>query len=137
MNPNPIHAFRLHPGDDLRKSLEFFCYEKNIEAAVLLSCVGSLDTTVLRFASRESGTTIIGPVEIVSATGTLSRHGMHIHLSISDINGDTVGGHLMPGCRIRTTCEIVLQELPALIFKRELDPETGFNEISIREHGKK
>lgn len=129
------HAFRLQPGDDLRKSLELFCHEKNIQAAVILSCVGSLDTAVLRFAGRENGTTIIGSLEIVSATGTLSWHGMHIHLGVSDANGETAGGHLMEGCRVRTTCEIVLQEIPGMIFKREHDPQTGFNEISIRENG--
>lgn len=127
-----IHAFRLQPGDDLRKSLAFFCHENCISAASILSCVGSLDTAVLRFAGRENGTTLIGDLEIVSATGTLSLHGMHLHIAVADANGEMVGGHLMDGCRVRTTCEIVLQEFPSLIFKREHDEHTGYDEISIR-----
>ena len=128
-----FHAFRLKPGDDLRKSLDFFCKEKNIAAGTILSCVGSLDTAVLRFAGRESGTTIVGNLEIVSATGTLSQHGMHVHIAVADANGDMAGGHLMDGCRVRTTCEIVIQEFSGMVFKREHDPNTGYDEISIRQ----
>lgn len=36
--------------------------------------------------------------EIVSLTGTLSRHGAHLHISIADFQGNVVGGHLMDGC---------------------------------------
>jgi len=126
-----VHAFRLHPGDDLRTSLLTFCEEKKIEAAVLLSCVGSLTEAILRFAAREGSTRITGPLEIVSATGTLSRHGLHLHLSVSDTNGEVAGGHLSGGCLIRTTCEIVIQELKGVVFRREKDDATGFNELKI------
>lgn len=36
--------------------------------------------------------------EIVSLTGTLSRHGAHLHIAIADFQGNVVGGHLMDGC---------------------------------------
>jgi predicted DNA-binding protein with PD1-like motif len=132
MKQNKIHAFRLHPGDDLRSSLSDHCTKNNIEAAVLLSCVGSLTEAILRFAGRENGTRITGPLEIVSATGTLSRHGLHLHIAVADANGDVAGGHLAAGCLIRTTCEIVLQEIDSVIFKREADPQTGYNELTVQ-----
>lgn len=127
-----MHAFRLHPGDDLRTSLQQYCETNKIEAAVLLSCVGSFTEAILRFAGRTNGTRITGPLEIVSATGTLSLHGLHIHLSVADPNGDVAGGHLAAGCLIRTTCEIVLQEIPGMIFERENDEATGYNELAVK-----
>ena len=39
--------------------------------------------------------------EIVSLTGTLSRHGCHLHLSIADFQGNVVGGHVLDGCEVR------------------------------------
>jgi predicted DNA-binding protein with PD1-like motif len=91
----------------------------------------SCTEAILRFAERPNGTRITGPLEIVSATGTLSRHGMHIHISVSDSNGEVAGGHLAAGCIIRTTCEIVIQELDGVVFTREKDETTGFNELKI------
>ena len=131
MKQNKTHAFRLHPGDDLKTSIANYCGENKIEAAVLLSCVGSFTEAILRFAGRENGTRITGPLEIVSATGTLSMHGSHIHLAVSDVNGDVAGGHLAAGCLVRTTCEIVLQEIDGMIFEREPDEKTGYKELKI------
>lgn len=131
MEQNKIHAFRLHSGDDLRSSLLNYCTQNKIEAGVLLCCVGSITEAILRFAGRESGTRITGPLEIIAATGTLSSHGLHIHLSVADANGDVAGGHLALGCTVRTTCEIILQEIDKLIFERELDEKTGYKELKF------
>lgn len=127
-----IHAFRLLPGENLRAALRNYCNEQKIEAAVLLCCFGSLNEAVLRFAGNTHGTNVMGPLEIVSATGTLSRHGLHIHISVSDENGSVTGGHLMEGSTVRTTAEIVLQELEDFVFTREKDAATGYEEISVR-----
>lgn len=131
MEQNKIHAFRLQPGDDLRSALLNYCAGNKIEAAVLLCCVGSLTEAIVRFAGRESGTRITGPLEIIAATGTLSTHGLHIHLSVSDANGEVAGGHLAVGCLVRTTCEIIFQEIDGMIFQREPDEKTGYNELKI------
>ena len=34
------HVFRLHRGDDLRLSIENYAKEREIGAAIILSCVG-------------------------------------------------------------------------------------------------
>jgi predicted DNA-binding protein with PD1-like motif len=39
------------------------------------------------------------------------------------------GGHVMPGCIVRTTAEIVLAPLPGWVFTREHDARTGFKEL--------
>jgi predicted DNA-binding protein with PD1-like motif len=66
----------------------------------------------LRFANQSFGTELTGHFEIVSLTGTLSQYGSHYHIAISDGTGHTVGAHLLEGCKVYTTAEIVLAVLP-------------------------
>ncbi len=56
-----------------------------------------------------------------------------IVLSISDSSGKTLGGHLLPGCIIYTTAEIVVAVLPTLRFTRPMDPLTTFDELMIKD----
>jgi predicted DNA-binding protein with PD1-like motif len=55
-----------------------------------------------------------GKFEIVSLTGTLSVGCHHLHVAIADSTGAVFGGHLLPGCVVRTTAEIVLVRCPIL-----------------------
>ena len=102
-----VFTFRLKPGQDLFDEIEAVIAEKNIEAGCVLSAVGSLTHVMLRLAGRDQYSEYDGPFEIVSMTGTVSIHGSHLHISISDGDGKTIGGHLVPGCRIYTTAEMV------------------------------
>ena len=43
--------------------------------------------------------------------------------------GRAYGGHLLEGCKIFTTAEIVLLEIKQMTYKREMDKETGFPEL--------
>jgi predicted DNA-binding protein with PD1-like motif len=125
-------AVRLHPHQDLKESLDTFARVHNIEAACVLTCVGSLRRAVLRYANQEQATVLDGKFEIVSLTGTLSKYGSHYHISLSDGEGRTVGAHLLEGCLIYTTAEIVLGVLPGVSFLREMDRATGYEELYIR-----
>ena len=99
----------------------------------MLTCVGSLTDVTLRLANQEGPAHYHGHFEIVSLVGTLSATGgAHLHLSVSDSTGRTLGGHLLDGCRVYTTAEIVLAELPALTFTREADPTFGYQELVVR-----
>jgi predicted DNA-binding protein with PD1-like motif len=125
------YALRLRPGDDLRQQLLAFVQAQHLLAGTLLTCVGSLTVATLRLANQEGPTEYRGHFEIVSLVGTLSTNGSHLHLSVSDSTGRTIGGHLLDGCRVYTTAEIVLAELPALEFRREPDPTFGYNELAV------
>ena len=126
-------AIRLHPGQDLNQALNTLVVQQGIEAAAVVTCVGSLRKAVLRYANQPAGTPLEGPFEIVSLTGTYSRHGSHAHISISDGQGQTLGGHLMDGCLIYTTAEIVLAVVENTLFLRKLDTETGYDELVIQQ----
>jgi uncharacterized protein len=125
------HALRLKPGEDLRLELEAFAAAQQIQAGLVLTCVGSLTQAALRLADASSSTKFRGPFEIVSLVGTFSLDGAHLHLSISDSQGALYGGHLEEGSLIYTTAEIVLGELENKVFRRVLDPETGYDELVI------
>jgi predicted DNA-binding protein with PD1-like motif len=127
-----VHAVRLRPGDDLREELEKLTALAPLRAGVVLSAVGSLTQLALRFADRKEETVRTGKFEVVSLTGTLGPDGCHLHLAVSDGDGVTLGGHLLPGCLVYTTVELVVGDAVGLIFHRELDSDTGFHELSIQ-----
>jgi uncharacterized protein len=125
-------SFRLKPGQDLWNSIEDAVKQNNIEAGCVLSAVGSFAHATLRLANREHYNEYDGHFEIVSVTGTVSVHGSHVHVSISDENGVTIGGHLVPGCLIYTTAEVVLAIFDDVVYKREkLENDTGFEELVV------
>jgi len=127
-----IHTFRLKPAQDLFDSIEEFIVDKKIEAGCVLSSVGSLTHATLRFANRDFYNEYEGHFEIVSITGTVSTNGSHIHVSISDGDGVTIGGHLVSGCKIYTTAEIVIAEFDDVIYKRELlENDSGYEELVV------
>ena len=97
----------------------------------MISAVGSLSEAYLRLADQRQATRFQGPYEIVSLTGTLGGDTLHMHLAISDGFGVTVGGHLQSGCIVHTTCELVLIESVDLVYRREPDTKTGYNELVI------
>jgi hypothetical protein len=125
------YTFRLKAGQDLFDSISLFIRENGIQAGCVLSGVGSLTHAALRFANRPTYTNYEGYFEIVSITGTVSIHGSHLHLSIADENGKTIGGHLDSGCKIYTTAEIVLAVFDDVVYKRECAVDSEYEELAV------
>ncbi len=132
MSPIQTHAIRLLPGQDLKQSIQQLVNDKHIEAGWVSACAGSLTRYHIRFANQPNATADSGHFEIVSLSGTVSVNGSHLHISISDSTGRTIGGHLMEGCIVYTTAEIVLLSNDSLVFKREKDGTTPWEELSIQ-----
>lgn len=137
-HPKPMETIvvRLRPGDDVYTSLVKLAEVEQIDAGCVLSCVGSMRKVSLRFANQNETTQLEGKHEIVSLSGTLSRNGSHLHVSVSDSTGKTIGGHLTPGGEVFTTVELVIGVLPELMFQREHDPASGFRELVVRKQNK-
>lgn len=127
-----LHTFRLLPQQDLFVEIQQFVVTHAIQAGVVLSAVGSLRRATLRLAKRSSPSQFEGPFEIVAMTGTLSVHGSHLHLALSDGDGKTIGGHLVQGCEIYTTAEMVIAELEDVIYSREPCPLSGYDELVVK-----
>lgn len=148
------HCLRLKPGDELMSSLKSAASTifENIPnercgSAFVITAVGSLEDVTLRLANASRGGDGDGNdddvnhtqryrnkrFEIVSLTGTFGRYGgCHVHISLADAKGYTVGGHLVDGV-IFTTCELVLGTAIGVEFVREMDPETGYKELEVRQ----
>lgn len=124
-------SLRLRPGQDLRQQLLALVQARQLRAGAVLTCVGSLTEVTLRLANQEGPTVYRGHFEIVSLVGTLGSAGSHLHLSVADSTGRTLGGHLLDGCRIYTTAELVLAVLDDVDFRRETDPTFGYRELAV------
>ena len=122
---------RLPPGADLRAAIEAALGSHT--AAFVLQGIGSLSVAQLRYAGVDSLTELRGDLEILTIAGSIAPDGAHLHMSVSDAQGRVFGGHVAPGCIVRTTAEILLAVLPDHAFSRELDVAgSGYKELVIQ-----
>jgi predicted DNA-binding protein with PD1-like motif len=130
MEPMKALPIRLAPGQDLRAALEAAVLAQNCQAAFVLSGIGSLSTASLR---------LTGEMEILTLSGTVAAGGdrtaSHLHMAISTATAQVLGGHVAPGCIVRTTAEVLLALLPDWQFTREPDAQTGYDELVVRARG--
>ena len=122
---------RLSPGDDLRAALDAALAGSGAQAAFVVSGIGSLREARVRFAGRDAPHHAVGDLEILTLSGTLGAGGSHLHASLSDADGRVFGGHVAPGCVVRTTAEVLLVLLDDVRFTREHDALTGYAELGI------
>lgn len=113
------------------KSLKEFAAKQEIKAGWVSTAVGSLTRYNLRMANQSTPDAGVGHFEIVSLSGTFSESGPHLHIAISDSTGKTIGGHLLEGCTIYTTAEVVLLSTSDFRFVREKDGTTPYEELQI------
>ena len=131
------HALRLKPGDDLFKSIKNYVIEKKIKAGFIMTCVGSLQEINIRLANADKFLVKKEHFEIVSLVGCVScNNRYHLHISISDHEGNTKGGHLKDNNIVFTTAEIVIGELPQLSFHEVNNPGEDWPELEIKKNEK-
>src|SRR4051812_10569720 len=114
MSNGKFFSIRLKPHQDLKVELLKFAASEKLKAAALISCAGSLEQYNIRFANQPDGTFAKGFFEIVSLSGAFNDTSSHLHISVSDEEGNTIGGHLMNNNLIYTTAELVIVELTDL-----------------------
>lgn len=125
---NKIVCKRLRRGQDLLEEIKALAREEKLRGAVVLSAVGCVSQARVRDASGVNVREIGEHCEIVSLMGTVSAARCHLHVALSREDLTTLGGHLMPGCIVNTTCELVLMET-GYTYGVEFDEETGYKEI--------
>jgi len=129
-------ALRLLPGEDVLPALRKYVQQHNLQAAFIAGCVGSLTDVALRYAGQSyagiKGVDLLsGKFEVVSLIGTLDAKGEHLHLAVSDETGAMTGGHMMDGCLVRTTLELVIGELEQVTFQRETCALSTYEELVV------
>lgn len=126
-----IYPLRLKPNQDLRQQLVDFALDRQILAGLILTACGSLKQAAIRFADCEACSIITDKFEIIALNGIVAFSGVHLHILISDRQGQTMGGHLDFGCLIYTTAEIIIGASDEFRFLRTFDPQTGYRELEI------
>lgn len=122
------HIKRLLPKQDIKQCLIQILDEYQLPAAVIVSAVGSVESYTLRVSDGVSMISKDENREIVSMSGILTKDGIHVHLSLSGQDGSVIGGHLMEGCRVKTTLELAILSLDQDV-SRNYDPITGYREL--------
>ena len=130
-----LFSVRLKPGQDLRKELINFARDNNIKAGSIVTCVGTLKPSILRMAGatpdKQKIRTFADTHEIVSLVGTLTYDDCHLHIALSNKDGEVIGGHLKEGSLVDLTAEVVIIDDDNSTYNREMDSVTGFPELVI------
>src|SRR3989338_5597024 len=126
------HVFRLHPGQNFKEEIDKYAQEHKISAGIILTCVGNLTKAILRMANAKVIKTWEGSFEIISLVGTVEIGNSHLHVCLSDEDGNTFGGHLKDGSVVGVTAEVAIGEIEDLEFSREFDESTGYKELIIK-----
>jgi predicted DNA-binding protein with PD1-like motif len=127
---------RLEPGEDLLHSIEKVASENRVRSGQL-SMIGAVKGVHLGYFDREQKAykdfTVSEDLEIVSGIGNITRHDnnyvIHAHLVAADETGRCYGGHLLEGCLVSVTIELIIIEVPEL--KRAVDELTGLKLLDI------
>lgn len=127
-----FYAFRLEPGTDLMEFLQEIALTKELNAGFIVTAVGSLTKCTIRYANKPIGTEVTGHFEIVSLVGIVAKTGCHVHISLSDGSGTMLGGHLLRGSSVYTTCEIVIGNMLNTTFTREPCCKSGYDELVVQ-----
>jgi predicted DNA-binding protein with PD1-like motif len=122
---------RLKPGQELKTEITKLARAEDLQAASIVSAVGSLTDVALRFANRNETTRLTGHFEVVSLSGYLAANEFHVHMAVSDGEGRTIGGHVMDGNVVYTTLVVVVEEHERWKYRREYDPASKYDELVI------
>ncbi len=120
---------RLFEDEDLLEAITETAERSRIKAGFFL-LIGTLKKAKMGFfhQGRYQPIEMAEPLEIVSCTGNITlKEGevhVHAHIAVSNRKGKVLGGHVLPGCIIAATGELVLVEAVDVELQRKLDEKT-------------
>ncbi len=120
---------RLFEDEDLLETITQVAENADVSSGFFL-LIGTLKKANMGFFREGKYETLEmrQPLEIVSCTGNISvkenKIFAHAHIAVSDEDGRVFGGHLMAGCIIGATGELVLVEATDVKLVREFDERT-------------
>lgn len=121
---------RLLEDEDLAESIKRQAEMNGIEAGFFI-LIGSVKHATLGYYKEGKYETICleGPLEVASCTGNVAvdEKGevvIHAHIVVSNERGESFGGHLMKGCEVGATAELVMVEALGVKVQRVYDEKT-------------
>jgi len=131
---------RLFPGEDILESLEQIALDYDIHAGKL-NLIGAIGGAHLGYFNVEKKEymdfEVDEDLEVVSCMGNISRKGdntpvVHAHMVVADEAGRCYGGHLMKGCTVSVTIEILITVLAGTLTRTE-DGSTGLHLLNLED----
>lgn len=124
---------QIKHNQDLLKAISEHCKANNINKGVVFA-IGALQRAKFSYYNQKEKKfykrSIEKPVEIISCVGNVSVKDeepfVHAHISVSDSNGNMLGGHLEEGCVVFAS-ECCVFEMQEDLLKREFDKLTGLS----------
>jgi len=128
---------RMEPGEDVLETIGKVATEHGVKSGHL-TLIGAISGAKLGYfhigANEYRDFTIDEDLEVVSCMGNISTVNdsvvVHAHMIVADEAGRCYGGHLMEGCKVSVTIELVLTETTADLT-RARDERTGLNLLNI------
>ncbi|MGD8505449.1 MAG: DNA-binding protein [Candidatus Bathyarchaeota archaeon] len=120
---------RLFEDEDVLEAIIQIAERSGIEAGFFF-LIGTLKKAKMGFfhEGRYQPIEMTEPLEIVSCMGNISikekQTLAHAHIAVSNKKGEAFGGHVLPGCIIAATGELVLVEAVDVELQRKLDEKT-------------
>ncbi len=120
---------RLFEDEDLVEAVTQMAKERQIKAG-FFALIGTLKKAEMGFFHKGQYEPIAMTerLEIVSCIGNISVKErdpvVHAHITVSNRKGKVFGGHVLPGCIVAATGELVLIEAPDSGLQRKLDEKT-------------
>ncbi len=134
-----IIVARLYPDDDILESIQKIAREHNITSGYL-NAIGAISRATLGFFDAAKGEyrafDIDRHLEVVSCMGNIStlKDGaivVHAHMVAADKQGNCYGGHVMPGCKVSVTLELMITSIDYQLL-RTYDEKTGLNLLNLQ-----
>ncbi len=127
------YIFKISKGKDLLEALTDFCHDNQIKCGII-SGIGSLENATLAYfdqvKKKYEKQVVTKKTEILNIAGNVSimdnRSNIHAHLTLSDDEGNVLGGHLMAGTKV-FVAEVYIQELVGEPKVRKQDKVTKLN----------
>lgn len=121
---------RMQEGDDVAESIKKKAENSGVKAGIFM-LIGALKHAELGCYKKGEyvTTTLDGPLEVASCMGNIAidEKGetiVHAHIVVSNDKGEAHGGHLMKGCVVGPTAELVFVEVVGVDLQRRYDEKT-------------
>jgi predicted DNA-binding protein with PD1-like motif len=133
----PQYSFliRLLKGEDILLSLQGICEKFPEIQAGWINGIGAVSQAKFGFFDGEKyiETVLEENLEVLSLIGNISENQIvHLHGIFGKLDGNCIGGHILPGCITSVTCELEIMVFQPKI-SRVLDPVTNLKLLSLPE----
>ncbi len=130
---------RLMPGEDVLEEIEKLVLQYDILGGAI-NFIGAVRQATLGYFDLHAGKyksfTFAEDLEVTSGMGNISRledgtQIVHAHVVVGNENGQSYSGHLMKGCIVSVTIEVVILVFDKPIV-RSKDDRTGLNLLRLQ-----